>query len=329
MGPDAVLESGKEVLRIEADAITALIDRLDGAFVRAVEMIARCSGRVIVTGMGKSGHIGRKLAGTLASTGTPSLFMHPAEAVHGDLGMITKSDVVLALCYSGETDEVLAILPAIKRIGAPIISLTRSPQSTLARYSEVVLDITVEREACPLGLAPTASSTATLALGDALAIAAMRVNEFSAEDYALFHPHGALGRRLLLRVGDVMRTGEALAVVPRDTCVLDVLFAITKAGAGAANIVDGEGKLIGLITDGDIRRALISDRNCLTKQAEEIMVHHPMTTRPELLAVQGLRGMEDYQPKIGDKIGDVPVVDAEGRPVGMLMLKDLARAGLF
>lgn len=329
MDEKAVVESGKEVLRIEAEAIRALIDRLDESFARAVGLVANCRGRVVVTGMGKSGHVARKIAGTMASTGTPALFLHPAEAVHGDLGMVTEYDVILALSYSGETEEIMAILPAFKRVGAPIISLTRNSDSTLGRYSEVVLDVTVEREACPNGLAPTASSTAMLAIGDALALAAMKVNHFTAEDYAMFHPSGALGRRLLLRVCDVMRTGDALAVQEPTTKLRDVMLAICSAGAGAANIVDANGKLIGLITDGDIRRALLADPEALSKRAEEIMVRNPFTTRPDLLAVEGLHKMEGYRPKIGDKIGDVPVVDAEGKPIGMLMLKDLARAGLF
>lgn len=325
MDAKAVIESGKKVLQIEADAVSNLIDRLDNNFVRAVELMTSCEGRVVVTGMGKSGHIGKKIACTLASTGTPSLFLHPAEGVHGDLGMVTEKDVILALSYSGETNEILAILPVIKRIGAPIICLTRNPESTLAKYSEVFLDVTVEREACPLGLAPTASSTASLALGDALAIAAMKVNEFTSEDYALFHPSGALGRRLLLRVCDVMRSGDAMAVVQRDTCLRDVLFAISKAGAGAACVVSGSGELIGLITDGDIRRTVLSDENCMTRPAYEIMVEKPLTVQPNMLAMEGLKRMQNYH----HKIGDVPVVDKENKPIGMLMLKDLAHTGLF
>lgn len=317
-----MLDRAREVLDIEADAIKSIKDRLNGGFIDAVNMILDCRGRVVVTGMGKSGAIARKIAGTLASTGTPALFLHPAEGVHGDLGMVTKNDVVLALSNSGETDELLNILSVIKRIGAKLISMVGRSDSTLAQASDVVLDVGVEREACPLGLAPTASTTAALAMGDALALAIMEARRFTEEDYALFHPAGALGRRLTLTVRDIMRTHERMAVVPEDELVRDTLFAITNAGAGAAIVVDENGVMAGIITDGDLRRNLIADSNCLDKQAREIMTRTPKKITPEQLASAGLHILETYG------IGELPVVDEQNRPVGVLMLKDLFRAGI-
>lgn len=316
------LARAEETLRSESAAILQLVDRLDDRFVSAVETILDCKGRLVVTGMGKSGAIGRKLAGTFSSTGTPSLFLHPAEGVHGDLGMVTSEDVVLALSNSGETEEIVAILPAIARIGARLIAMVGRTQSTLGSYAQVVLDVSVESEACPFDLAPTTSTTAALALGDALALAVMEARRFTREDYALFHPGGALGRRLLLRVSDVMRTGEAVAICREDVALRDVLFAITKAGAGAACIVDSDGALIGIITDGDVRRALLRDEGALRNRAAEVMVRGPKTITPDRLATEGLRIMEGPP-----KIGEMPVV-SDGKPVGMLMLKDLVEAGI-
>lgn len=311
-----------ETLRNEADAVLRLADRLDERFVDAVEMILGSRGRLVVTGMGKSGAIGRKLAGTFSSTGTPSLFLHPAEGIHGDLGMVTSDDVVLALSNSGETAELVTILPSIARIGAKLVAMVGKPESTLGRYAQVVLDVSVECEACPLDLAPTTSTTVALALGDALALAVMEARKFTKEDYALFHPGGSLGRRLLLRVGDMMRSDAAVAVVGEDVILRDVLFAITKAGAGAAFVVDDQGKLSGIITDGDVRRALLADDQALGKVAYQVMVRNPKTIDPDRLATEGLRMMEGPP-----KIGEVPVV-LDGKPVGMLMLKDLVAAGI-
>jgi len=310
-------------LKNEAEAVLALCGRIDDSFGHAVEIILGCGGRLVVTGMGKSGAVGRKLAGTFCSTGTPSLFLHPAEGVHGDLGMVTSSDVVLALSNSGESEEIASILPAIGRIGAKLIAMVGRPESTLGKYADVVLDASVECEACPLGLAPTTSTTVQLALGDALALAVMEARRFTHEDYALFHPGGALGRRLLLKVSDVMRTGDALAVVKSDVILRDVLFVITRAGAGAACVVDDDGKLLGIITDGDVRRALLADEKALSKHASEIMVVGPRTISPDRLATEGLRKMEG-PPR---QIGEMPVLQ-DGRPVGMLMLKDLVAAGI-
>ncbi len=319
------LARGRRALEIEAEAVRALADRLDHNFCRAVEVILGAEGRTVVTGMGKSGSVGRKIAATLASTGTPSLFLHPSEGVHGDLGMVVRGDVLIVLSYSGASDEILAILPAMKRISVPIIAITAGAQSDLARYAEVVLDVRVKREACPLNLAPTASTTAMLALGDALAVAVMSARKFGAEDYALLHPSGSLGRRLLLTAADLMRTGEACAQVPESAPVRDVLFAITAANAGAANIVDDEGRLRGIITDGDIRRHLLEDVACLERPASEIMTRNPRTCSPAQLAAECL----DIMQKTARGIGEMPVVDEEGRPLGMLNLKDIVRAGIF
>ncbi len=317
------LERAVATLRNEGEAILRLCDRLDFSIGDAVEIILNCRGRLVVTGMGKSGAVGRKLAGTFSSTGTPSLFLHPAEGIHGDLGMVTSQDVVMALSNSGETDEIVKILPAIARIGAKLIAMVGRPNSTLATYAAVVLDASVDCEACPLDLAPTTSTTVALALGDAVALAVMEARRFTKEDYALFHPGGDLGRKLLLRVSDVMRTDSAVAIVKQDMVVRDVLFAITKAGAGAAFVVDEGGGLAGIITDGDVRRALLADDGAMMKPASEVMSANPRTISPERLATQGLRLMES-PPR---QIGEMPVV-VDGKPVGMLTLKDLVAAGI-
>lgn len=317
-----MLERAREILEIEGNAVLALRARLDDSFTRAVALILQCKGRIVVTGMGKSGAIGRKLAGTLASTGSPALFLHPAEGVHGDLGMVTSQDVVIALSNSGETDEIISILPVIKRIGARLICMCGRSESVLAEHSDVVLDTSVEREACPLGLAPTTSTTAQLALGDALALTVMEARRFSAEDYALLHPAGTLGRRLTMRVADVMRTSDRMAIVGADELVRDVLFSITKAGAGAAIVVDAEQKMIGIITDGDVRRHMLEDERCLHRKASEIMTANPKTAKADQLAVEGLRLLESF------KIGEVPVLDNDGKPIGVLMMKDLFQAGI-
>lgn len=317
------LERAVATLKNEGEAVLKLCERIDDSFAQAVELILQCEGRLVVTGMGKSGAIGRKIAGTFCSTGTPSLFLHPAEGIHGDLGMVTSHDVVLALSNSGESGEIVNILPAIARIGAKMIALVGRPKSTLGSYAQVILDASVECEACPLGLAPTTSTTASLALGDALALAVMEARKFTRNDYALFHPGGALGRKLLMRVSDVMRKDSAVSVVKKDTILRDVLFSITKAGAGAACVVDGEGKLAGIITDGDVRRTLLADDQALYKKAAEIMSIGPRTINPDRLATEGLHMME-APPR---QIGEMPVV-VDDKPVGMLMLKDLVTAGI-
>ena len=327
--PELWLCEGKRVLSEAAAALTAMAQRLDpDAWARAVRLLLATKGRVVVTGMGKSGAVGRKLAGTLASTGTPALFLHPAEGVHGDLGMLAPEDVVIALSYSGETDEISAILPAITRLGVPIIALTGRPHSTLGRASAVVLDVSVDKEACYMNLAPTTSTTAMIALGDALAVALMGARRFTEHDYAHLHPAGTLGRRLTLRIADIMRSGDAVAVVGEDATVFDAVFAITQAHAGAAIVTDAEGRVAGLIADGDIRRHLLHDRDVLSRPAADVMTRRPGVVTPDLLAVEGLRLLEEFHPEPGSRVGEAPVVDADGRPLGMLMLKDLVRVGI-
>ena len=312
----------KEAIAIEASAVEALGDRIDDDFARAVELILDCQGRVVVTGMGKSGAVGRKLAGTLASTGTPALFLHPAEGLHGDLGMVAGGDVLIVLSQSGWTDEVTAIMAAMKRIKVPIIAFTGRLHSPLADQAEVTINVSVEREACPLGLAPTASTVAQMAMGDALAAAVMTARKFSREDFASLHPAGQLGHKAGKRVSDLMRSGEEVAGVATSALLRDALFAITHARAGAAAVVDAHGVLGGIITDGDIRRALLSDDGALSKRAVEFMTRDPKLARPEDPAIEALRLMKEY------KIGDLPVVDEGRRLRGMLNLKDMLDLGM-
>ncbi len=313
----------REVIAQEAAALAAMGARLDEAFARAVALVLACDGRVVTTGMGKSGAVARKIAGTLASTGTPSLFLHPAEGVHGDLGMVSTGDVLLALSNSGDTEELNAILPAIARIQVPIIALTGHADSSLGRAATVVLDTGVEREVCPFNLAPTSSTTAQMAMGDALAIVVMERRQFTSEDYARLHPRGALGRRLLLTVGDVMRTGDSLAAVPPELLLKDVLFAITRAHAGAAVVVDPDGRLVGLICDGDIRRTLLEDEDALRKPCGAHMTPHPRTTLPDRLAAETLPVMQGPP-----QISEMPVLAPDGTVLGILNLKDLLQAGI-
>lgn len=320
-----VIEQAKEVLRMEAEAINALIPRIGDGFVAAVEMILGCEGRVVVTGMGKSGLIGQKIAATMASTGTPAFFLHPAEGIHGDLGMVTVKDIVIALSNSGETDEVINILPVIKRIGAKIIAMTGRAESTLAENADVFLDVAVEREACPLGLAPTASTTAALALGDALAVALLSKRNFTPEEFALFHPGGSLGRKLLLTVEKVMHRGEENPVITSDKTLKEALFMITDKGLGACSVIDETGILVGIITDGDIRRSLEKGYDVLSRPFTEMMTHTPKTITPEKLAAQALQIMENNKPR---PITVLPVIDNNKKPVGMLHITDLLKAGV-
>jgi arabinose-5-phosphate isomerase len=312
------------IIRAEAQALCAMSDRLDEKFLYAVEIILKCEGRVVTTGIGKAGAIARKVAATLASTGSPALYLHPAEGVHGDLGVVTPDDVVLALSYSGESDEITRLLPTLRRIGAPIIAMTGNEQSSLAKAAKIWLDCFVESEACPLGLAPTTSAVAMLSLGDALALSVMESRGFTREDFALYHPAGALGRRLILRVSDVMRSGDQMAVCDMDMQLRDVLFAITRAGAGAAFLIDKAGCLTGLITDGDVRRALLKDHDALDKPVSLFMGHNPLVISGNPLAVEALAILEE-SPR---RPGEAPVVDSLGRPVGLIMLKDLLRSGI-
>lgn len=320
-----MIEQAKQVLKIESEAILALLPRIDAHFVDAVRMILDCRGRVVVTGMGKSGIIGKKIAATLASTGTPSFFLHPAEGIHGDLGMVTADDVILALSNSGETGEVLNILPSIKRIGAKIIALCGVKGSTLVKNAEVFLDASVEREACPLGLAPTASTTAALAMGDALAVALLSERNFTPSDFALFHPGGSLGRKLLLTVEKVMHAGDDNPKVTEDQTVKTALFTMTAKGLGAASVVSQDGHLLGIITDGDIRRGLAKGHEFLDYPVSRIMTRTPKTITADKLAAQALHIMEKNDPR---PITVLPVVDDNFRAIGILHLTDLLRQGV-
>lgn len=320
-----IKEKAIETLEIEAAAVLKLKDRIDDEFVAAVQCILDCPARIVVTGMGKSGHIGRKIAATLASTGTPSFFMHPAEAFHGDLGMVTENDVVIAISNSGESSEIVNILGIIRRIGAKIIAMSGRRDSQLGRNSDYFIDIGVEKEACPLGLAPTASTTATLAMGDAMAVALMSVRNFTSQDFALFHPGGALGRRLLLKVSHVMHTGEDNPIVSQDKTAKDALFIMTDKGLGAASVVDENGKFVGLITDGIIRRALAKDYKFLDEPVRSIMFEQPLTIKQDALAAAALSVMEKHQPR---PVTVLPVIDEERNPVGIVHLTDLLRQGV-
>ncbi len=313
---------GRAVLQLEADAVAALAGRIDAAFSRACHHLLACRGRVIVTGMGKSGHIGSKVAATLASTGTPAFFVHPGEASHGDLGMITADDAVVALSNSGETDEINAILPLIRRLGVPLIALTGKPGSTLAREASVHLDIGVEQEACPLGLAPTASTTAALAMGDALAVALLDARGFTAEDFARSHPGGRLGRRLLLHIEDVMQTGERVPRVGPQTPLRDALLEISRKGLGMTAVVDEQERVLGIFTDGDLRRALDRGTDIHATRIEAVMTAAPQTASAQLLAAEAAERMERF------RINALLVVDDAGRLVGALNMHDLLRAGV-
>ena len=317
-----VIKRAKEVLEIEAQAINALKNRLGKNFIKTIELILKCKGRVVVSGMGKTGIIAQKFSATLASTGTPSLFLHTAEAIHGDLGKVTADDVIIILSNSGSTEEMKQLLPILKKIGSVIISLTGNLKSILARYSDVVLDVSVKKEACPLGLAPTASTTASLAMADALAVCLLERKGFKEKDFAFFHPGGALGRRLLLTVEDIMRRGQASAIVGEDKKVSQVLFAITRARAGSAIVVDKNGKVKGIFTDGDLRRHLESDKDLPNRKIREVMTKNPTVVKKDMLAAEAMRILQ------AKRIDEVPVVDKEMRPQGLLDVQDLLKAGL-
>jgi arabinose-5-phosphate isomerase len=312
----------QEVFSVESKEVAALIDRTDESFVKAVRMLFECKGRVIASGIGKTGIIAQKYAATIASTGTPSLFLHPAEAVHGDLGMVTDQDVVLIISYSGETDEIKVYLPYIKKIGAKIVAMTGNVNSFLAKHSDVTLDVKVEKEVCPLNLAPTTSTTVSLAMCDALAVAVQKLKAFSAKDFAMFHPRGSLGRKLLLTVEDAMRKGSESPLVKRDAKVTDVLLSITAAKAGAAIVVDDAGKVLGIFTDGDLRRHLGKDADLLKRPVGDVMTANPTVVRSDMLASEVMRILETK------RIDEVPVVDIDGKAVGMLDIQDLLKAGV-
>lgn len=314
------IEQAREVLLIEAQEVEALAQRLDENFTRAVELILQCQGRVVVSGIGKSGHIGRKIAATLASTGTPAFFMHPADASHGDLGMITGQDIVIALSNSGESAELLAIVPLIKRMGAKLISITGCADSTLSHEADAHIDAHVSREACPLGLAPTASTTAALALGDALALTLLDARGFSAEDFARSHPGGSLGRRLLVRVRDVMRKGDAIPMVQQGASFSDALLEMSRKGLGMTAVVNAQGKPVGIFTDGDLRRAFEQRVSVTGTNITSVMHPYPQTIGPDQLAVEAVELMEQH------KINGLLVIDKQGVLAGALNMHDLLRA---
>jgi arabinose-5-phosphate isomerase len=314
------LELARQVLRIESEAVARLIPRIDETFLAALDIVLNCRGRVVVSGMGKSGHIARKIASTLASTGTPAFFVHPAEASHGDLGMITRDDVFIGLSNSGESAELLTIVPLIKRQGAKLIAVTGNANSALAREADVHLDAGVAEEACPLGLAPTASTTAALALGDALAVALLDARGFGADDFARSHPGGKLGIRLLTRVRDVMRTDNALPAVPASAPLAEAVLEISRKGLGITSVLGEDGRLAGVYTDGDLRRSLEKQVDFRTTRIAEVMTRNPRTVKAERLAAEAVQIMED------NRISQLIVVDDENRPVGALNMHDLFRA---
>ena len=316
-------DQARRVLEIEARAVQDLIPRLDSKFAHACELCLACAGRVVVTGMGKSGHVGGKIAATLASTGTPAFFVHPGEASHGDVGMITPKDLVVAVSNSGETAEIVTILPLLKRLGVELITLTGKSDSTLAEAATVNLDIAVDEEACPLNLSPTASTTAALAMGDALAVALLESRGFTREDFARSHPGGTLGRRLLLLVGDLMHTGEEVPKVSADTLLADGLIEMTAKGLGITAIVDASEKLEGVYTDGDLRRSLDNAVDVHATTMREVMTKNPKTVRPKLLAAEAVRLLEQHQ------ITSLIVVDDDSTVVGALNVHDLFRAGVM
>jgi arabinose-5-phosphate isomerase len=318
-----LLALARRVLALEADAVRAVADRLDARFVDAVDVLYRCRGRVIVTGMGKSGHVGRKIAATLASTGTPAYFLHPAEGVHGDLGMVARDDVVLALSNSGETGEVLAVLPVIKRLGVPLVLLTGDPGSSLARQSDVVVDVGVPEEACPMNLTPTSSTTAALAMGDALAMVLFEMRGLGPEDYAAVHPAGSLGWKSLFRVSDLMHAGDAVPRVPETATMKQAIEEMTAKQLGMTTVIDAQGRLVGIVTDGDLRRLQLVDGALLDRTVGDCMTRHPSRVGRDELAVRALDAMEAHEP---GPITSLVITDRLGRPEGVIHLHDILRA---
>lgn len=319
---EMIISRAKNVLANEAKAITKLIKKVGPEFKGAVEFISRTKGRVIVTGMGKPGFIAQKVSATMSSTGTPSLYLHPAEALHGDLGRVTREDVIIAFSNSGETEEVIRLIPIIKKIGARLIAVTGNLKSTLATNSDFVIDSSVDKEACPLNLAPTTSTTVMLAIGDALAIALLEMKKFQPKDFALYHPGGALGKRLLLKVGDIMRRSSYTAVVKDNTKVKDVLLRITEKRAGSASVVNSSGKLVGIFTDGDLRRHIEEGTDILNAKVGDVMTRRPVTIKADRLAAEAFDILREK------RIDEIPVVDGKGKPIGLLDVQDILKAGL-
>ncbi len=322
LNADTVIATGRRVIEVERDALDALTTHIDDRFVDACRRLLACQGRVVVTGMGKSGHIGGKIASTLASTGTPAFFVHPGEASHGDLGMITRQDAVIAVSYSGETSELLTILPLIKRLNVSLISLTGKPGSTLARNADVHLNVGIAKEACSLNLAPTASTTATLAMGDALAVALLEARGFTPDDFALSHPGGSLGRRLLLKVADLMHSDERLPRVAPDASLRDALLEMTQKGLGMTAIVDSQGHPLGVFTDGDLRRVLDGGVDIRHAAISEVMTRGGRSIDPDRLAAEAVSLMEQY------KITALMAIGADGKLAGVIHMHDLLRAGV-
>jgi len=318
----SAIKRAREVLDIEAQAVKDLKPRINKNFEKALNLILKTKGRVVVSGMGKTGIIAQKFSATLSSTGTPSLFLHTTEAIHGDLGKVTSDDAVIIISNSGSTEDIKQLMPLLKKIGAKVISLTGNMRSILAKYSDVALDVSVKKEACPLGLAPTASTTATLAMADAISICLLELKGFKEKDFAFFHPGGALGRRLLLKVGDIMRRGPANPIVNEEIKVSQVLLKITQARAGSATVIDKHGRLKGIFTDGDLRRHLEIDVNLTRRKIKEVMTKNPTCVGPEMLAASAMRILQEK------KIDEVPVVDEKKRPVGLLDVQDLLKVGL-
>jgi len=318
-----VFKRAKEVLEIEAEAIKDLKKRINKDFKKAIDLILKSSGRVVVSGMGKTGIIAQKLSATLASTGTPSLFLHLAEAVHGDLGRVTSEDIVIIISYSGQGEEIRQLLPLLKKIGSKIIAFTGNKKSILAEYADVVLDVSVKKEACPLGLAPTASTTATLAMADALAVSLLELKGFKEEDFAFYHPGGMLGKRLLLKVEQIMRKGKSVALVKENEKISQVLLKITQARAGSATVIDARGRIKGIFTDGDLRRHLEKDPDLTKREVKEVMTKNPITVRENMLAVEAGRILRER------RIDEVPVVDKDRKVVGILDIQDLLKIGLI
>ena len=320
---EQLLSWAREVLDIEIEGLTDSRCRLDCSFAQAVNVMAACRGRIVITGMGKAGIIGQKFSATLSSTGSSSFWLHAAEAVHGDLGRIREDDVVIVLSYSGETEEIKNLIPFVEKIGAKIIAMTGKGESTLARYADCVLDVTVKKEACALGLAPTTSTTVMLGVCDALAVVLMKMKGFKEKDFALFHPRGSLGRKLLLKVKDIMRKGERNPLVSGDTKVREVLRKITASRAGAAVVVDKSGRIEGIFTDGDLRRSLDKHPDIMRTKIKEVMTRMPVTVKDSDLASYAMKILETK------RIDEVPVVDKQGRPMGMLDIQDLVAAGII
>jgi arabinose-5-phosphate isomerase len=318
-----IKQSALRVLEIEQRAIAQLAQYIDAAFVQACQLILPCKGKVIVCGMGKSGHIGHKISATLASTGTPAFFMHPAEANHGDLGMLTEQDILLAISNSGETAELLALIPVVKRMSVPIIAMTSNPQSTLGQYADVIVCIKVEQEACSLGLAPTSSTTATLVMGDALAVALLDARGFTSEDFALSHPGGSLGRKLLLKLEDVMVKGQSLPLVGGQQTLSEVLLIISQKALGMAGVIDNQGKLLGIFTDGDLRRVLDDRIDIHRTKIQQIMTLNSITAQPGMLAAEVLTLMQKH------KISSLFVTDTHGKPIGAINMQLLLQAGII